>query len=114
MAILQGCFVLLLSLVVVVYALEDVDPAAVVLAFLALAAAIGNLASGIVLMAKSRGRQRTAPGAVLVFAALPLVLGLVGYIGVFEYAIVLVFSAILSIPIFIVTGIGLAVEKRGR
>jgi hypothetical protein len=83
------------------------------MSLLFLVAALGNLTSGIVLLAKNRSRLRAAPVTVLTFAALPLLLGLAGFFGGYTYSILVVASSLIfSVPVFIVMGIGLSREKR--
>lgn len=113
-AIVQGLFLFVPAIAIVVHAFNFVYPAAFVMAVLALAAAIGNLTAGIVLLVKHRDRHRTTPVAVLAFAALPLLLGAAGYYIGLSFALLHFFSGILSIPTLIVMGIGLAKEKRGH
>jgi MFS family permease len=112
-AIVLGCFLFLPAIALIAYASSYLYPAAGAIAILALVAALGNLTSGIVLLAKHRGRRRAAPVAVLSIAAFPVLLGLAGFLDGVSYAILLIISAVLSIPLFIIMGIGLAREKRG-
>ncbi|HEX9089037.1 MAG TPA: hypothetical protein VF867_16085 [Arthrobacter sp.] len=82
------------------------------LAFLSLVAAGGNLASGIVLLAKQRGRLRGAPVTALCFAGFALLLGLV-HAAVAGGPVISLFSFLLAVPLLIVLGIGLSRERRG-
>jgi hypothetical protein len=85
----------------------------VFMGFLLLIAATGNLASGIVLLAKQRGRQQGAPVTVLSFAGFALLLALIGLAIPYFGATLFVFTFLLSVPLLIVLGLGLAREKRG-
>lgn len=83
------------------------------MAFFILAAALGNLAAGIVLLAKHRRRGQRAPMASLGFAGLAMVLGLVGMAIPYYGAALLVSAVALAAPVLVVMGIGLAKERRG-
>lgn len=108
-----GCFLLLVSLFMVRYAIEYEYTLATVMAVSTVIAALVNLTSGILLLVNHRGRGRGAPVTVLAAAALPLLLTAIGVIGEAAFQGVLVMSSVLAIPVFVVMGIGLAKEKRG-
>lgn len=82
------------------------------LAFLSLVVAVGTLTSGIVLLAKQRGRLRGAPITVLSFVGFALLVGLI-HLGTSAGAGMFVFTFLLSVPVLIVMGLGLSREKRG-
>lgn len=111
-AIVLGCFLFLPAGLVLKLASDWDYTVAAVVAVLGFASALGSLTSGIVLLAKHRGRRRATPVAVLAFAVLPLLLGLFSLVGVIGYTILFLVAAVFSIPLIIVMGIGLAKEKR--
>jgi hypothetical protein len=83
------------------------------MAFLVLVAALGNITSGIVLLANQRSRNQGPAVTSLSFAGLALLLGLIG-LGVPYFGPALLVSAmILATPVLIVMGIGLTRERRG-
>ncbi|MHC6231747.1 hypothetical protein ACX5I6_19620 [Arthrobacter sp. MMS24-T111] len=81
----------------------------VIAGFLLLVAALGNVTTGIVLLASQRSRNRGAPITSLSFAGFALLTALlaVPFLG----GAVLVFAVLLAIPVVILMGIGLAREK---
>lgn len=80
--------------------------------FLALVAALGNIAAGIVLLAHQRNRTQGAPVTSLSFAGLALLLGLIGLSVPYIGGALFVFALVLATPVLIVMGLGLAKEKR--
>lgn len=83
------------------------------MAFLILAAALGNVTAGIVLLVNRRQRGRRAPRTSLGFAGFTMALGLVGTALPYYGAALLVSAIALAAPVLIIMGIGLAKEKRG-
>lgn len=83
------------------------------MAFLILVAALGNATAGIVLLVNRRQRGRRAPRASLGFAGFAMALGLIGTAVPYYGAALLVSAVALAAPVLIITGIGLAKEKRG-
>lgn len=81
------------------------------LALLSLIAAVGAVTSGIILLAKQRGRLRGAPVTVLTFAGFALLVSLF-HVGT-ERGVGMFFLAfLLSVPVLIVMSLGLAKEKK--
>lgn len=78
---------------------------------LLLVAAVGNVTTGIVLLASQRGRTRGAPITSISFAGFALLAALlaVPFIG----GAVLFFVVLLAAPVIILLGLGLAREKSG-
>ncbi|MFF2299791.1 hypothetical protein [Arthrobacter sp. NPDC058127] len=74
---------------------------------LTLFACLGSIASGIVLIAKQRGPGRGAPITMLSVAGASVIVSFTSF-GQF------LFTFMFALPIFIVMGIGLAREARGR
>ncbi|WP_285245832.1 hypothetical protein [Pseudarthrobacter sp. fls2-241-R2A-127] len=81
----------------------------VIAGFLLLVAALGNVTTGIVLLASQRSRNRGAPITSLSFAGVALLTALlaVPFLG----GAVLVFAVLLATPVVILLGLGLAREK---
>ncbi|WP_461189348.1 hypothetical protein [Arthrobacter sp. Z4-13] len=78
---------------------------------LLLVAALGNITTGIVLLASQRGRTRGAPITSISFAGFALLAALlaVPFLG----GAVLFFVVLLAVPVSILLGLGLAREKSG-
>jgi hypothetical protein len=78
---------------------------------LLLVAALGNVTTGIVLLASQRGRSRGAPITSITFAGFALMVALlaVPFLG----GAVLFFAVLLASPVIILLGLGLAREKNG-
>ena len=112
-AIALGGFLLLISSILVYQAFTYGLVGGVLVAVLTVVAGFGNLISGIVLLVQHRNRRRSAPTAVLVFAALPLLPALISIVGEVGVPVLSVVSVVLAIPLFVVMGIGLTKEKRG-
>ncbi|HEX9227667.1 MAG TPA: hypothetical protein VF885_13600 [Arthrobacter sp.] len=113
LAVALGGFLLLISSVLAYQAFTYGLVGGVLVAVLTIAAGLGNLISGIVLLVQHRSRRGSAPKAVLAFAALPLLPALISIIGEVGAPILSVVSVVLAVPLFVVMGIGLAKEKRG-
>lgn len=81
----------------------------VIAGFLLLVAALGNVTTGIVLLASQRSRNRGAPITCLSFAGFALLTALlaVPFLG----GAVLFFAVLLATPVVILLGLGLAREK---
>lgn len=80
--------------------------------FLLVVAALGNLTSGIVLLAMQRGRGRGAPITAISFAGFALLVSFLSttYIG----AGAMVFAVLLGTPILVVMGMGLSREVKAE
>lgn len=113
-AIVHGSILLTPSLALVGFAMREGQPAASALVFVALAAAVGNLISGIVLISRGCRRGRAAPAAVMACAAFPAILGVAGFALGHFHAVLLTFSLIFAVPVAIILGVGLVKEKRGH
>jgi hypothetical protein len=74
---------------------------------LTLIGCFGSIASGIVLVVKQRDRGRGAPITMISVAGASLIIS-------FSSFAQFIFSFMFSLPIFIVMGVGLAREARGR
>ena len=112
-AIALGGFLLLISSILVYQAFTYGLVGGVLVAVLTVVAGFGNLISGILLLVQHRSRRRSAPTAVLTFAALPLLPALISIVGEVGVPVLSVVSVVLAIPLFVVMGIGLTKEKRG-
>ena len=82
------------------------------LALVILLAALGNMASGILLLANQRNRARWAPVTSMSTAGFALLLGFIGLSVDYYGGALLVISVLLAVPVLILLGIGLAREKR--
>lgn len=78
--------------------------------FLLLVSALGNITSGIVLLAMQRGRGRGAPITAISFAGFALLVSFLSttYIG----AGAMVFAILLGTPVLVVMGLGLSREMK--
>ncbi|MDR6416982.1 hypothetical protein [Pseudarthrobacter sulfonivorans] len=82
------------------------------MALLILLAALGNITSGILLLANQRNRTRWAPVTSMSTAGFVLLLGFMGLMIDYYGGALLVISLLLAGPVLILLGIGLAREKR--
>ena len=79
---------------------------------LLLIAALGNIASGIVLLAMQRGKTRGAPITAISFAGFALLAGLMAI--PFVGGAILFFTVLLATPLLVVMGLGLSREMKSE
>lgn len=82
------------------------------MALLILLAALGNITSGILLLAHQRHRTKWAPVTSISTAGFALLLGFIGLTIDYYGGALLVISMLLAAPVLILLGIGLARENR--
>ena len=82
------------------------------IALLILLAALGNITSGILLLANQRSRTKWAPVTSISTAGFALLLGFIGLTIDYYGGTLLLISLLLAAPVLILLGIGLARERR--
>lgn len=82
------------------------------LACVFLAAALGNVTCGIILLAKSRTRGRAVPIVLTVFTVLTIPLGVADWAYIGYNPVVLLVTCTLAVPVLILLGLALTKEKR--